>query len=369
MRLDIFSTHPLHPEVTQALAALGDYRVASAPTPEAIVAESRGAEVIVVRAPIPDDVVRREARLRALVRHGAGLDMIPVEAATKAGVLVANVPGANAVTVAEHVIWSAMALLRLYPQVDRDLRGLGWQAGRAHSDHGREISGRVLGIVGHGQCGPGAGTDGRRRLRDARADPHAPAGIGARGGGGAAARRNAGGGGRGGALLPADGGDARADRCGRDRRDEAGGGTGQRRAGARRWWRRRSIEALESGHLGGAALDVFDTQPLPGGHPFFALPNVILTPHMAGITEESMLRMGQGVVAEVERIARGEMPKNFVNPKSKRSTARGSGTRFSFLHVRRSKNRSGDCQILAGLPVEGQNAFRSSSRTGSPRRG
>ena len=81
-----------------------------------------------VRAPIPPDVVRREAGLKALLRHGAGLDMIPVEVATEAGVLVANVPGANALTVAEHVIWSAMALLRRYPQVDRDLRSAGWAA-------------------------------------------------------------------------------------------------------------------------------------------------------------------------------------------------------------------------------------------------
>lgn len=74
------------------------------------------------------------------------------------------------------------------------------------------------------------------------------------------------------------------------------------------------VEALASGHLGGAALDVFDTQPLPPDHPFLALPNVILTPHMAGITGESMLRMGQGVVAETRRLAAGELPAQLVNP-------------------------------------------------------
>ncbi|MFN4091178.1 MAG: 2-hydroxyacid dehydrogenase, partial [Alphaproteobacteria bacterium] len=74
------------------------------------------------------------------------------------------------------------------------------------------------------------------------------------------------------------------------------------------------IAALASGHLGGAAIDVFDTQPLPEGHPLLSLPNVILTPHMAGITEESMLRMGQGVVAEVQRVVAGGLPQNLVNP-------------------------------------------------------
>jgi D-3-phosphoglycerate dehydrogenase len=74
------------------------------------------------------------------------------------------------------------------------------------------------------------------------------------------------------------------------------------------------IEALASGHLGGAALDVFSDQPLPPDHAFFGLQNVILTPHMAGITEESMLRMGQGVVTEITRILAGEKPQNFCNP-------------------------------------------------------
>jgi D-3-phosphoglycerate dehydrogenase len=73
-------------------------------------------------------------------------------------------------------------------------------------------------------------------------------------------------------------------------------------------------DALARGHLAGAAIDVFTEQPLPEDHPFYSLPNVILTPHMAGITEESMLRMGQGVVEEVRRILAGEKPRNFCNP-------------------------------------------------------
>ena len=52
----------------------------------------------------------------------------------------------------------------------------------------------------------------------------------------------------------------------------------------------------------GAALDVFNTQPLPPDHPFFGFDNVIITPHMAGITEESMARMGTGAIAEALRV-------------------------------------------------------------------
>ena len=62
------------------------------------------------------------------------------------------------------------------------------------------------------------------------------------------------------------------------------------------------IEALREGRIGGAALDVFATQPLPPDHPYFGFDNVIITPHMAGITEESMMRMGVGAAEETLRV-------------------------------------------------------------------
>ena len=119
----IFSTHPLHPEVTERLRAACDFVVASAPSATAILAEGTGAEVLIVRAPVPPGYFARATGLRAAVRHGAGLDMIPLEEATAAGVLVANVPGVNASTVAEHAIFAAIALLRRYPEVNARLRG------------------------------------------------------------------------------------------------------------------------------------------------------------------------------------------------------------------------------------------------------
>ena len=74
------------------------------------------------------------------------------------------------------------------------------------------------------------------------------------------------------------------------------------------------MAALQSGHLGGAAIDVFAEQPLPPDHPFFIFANVILTPHLAGITEESMERMGIGAVEEALRVLKGDLPVNLVNP-------------------------------------------------------
>ncbi len=310
MRERLFTTHPLHPEVTKALAILGDLRIASAPTRKCIAAESEGAAIVVVRAPIPEAVLR--PRLRALVRHGAGLDMIPVGAATAMGVLVANVPGANALTVAEHALWSAMALLRRHPAVSVDLRTRGWAAARAHADEGRELSGRILGIVGMGAVGttlariavagfgmqvlavtkrtdlaPGVNAvplaDMLRRadivvlacpLTDATRGLLGPAEL-------ALLRPHA-------VLVNVARGPVV---------DEAA-----------------LVRALRERRLAGAALDVFETQPLRAGHPLLDVPNVILTPHMAGITEESMLRMGMGVVAEVRAILEGGRPVSFCNP-------------------------------------------------------
>ena len=109
---------------------------------------------IIVRAPLPAALFdAAPKKLRAAIRHGAGLDMIPIEAATKAGVLVANVPGVNARSVAEHVFFVTMALLRRFRMMDRDLRQKGWLAGRDHADKTHELHGRTLGVVGAGNVG------------------------------------------------------------------------------------------------------------------------------------------------------------------------------------------------------------------------
>lgn len=309
----IFSTHSLHPEVTRDLQALGDFRVCSAPTPDAIHAESKGADIIVVRAKIAPEIIERETGLMACVRHGAGLDMIPVETCTTAGVLVANVPGANATTVAEHVIWSALALLRKYPVVNSDLRTKGWEEGRAHSNAGRELSGRTLGIFGVGNIGSAVAAMGRngfgmRVIATTRRPDHLPDGTEPVSFDALLERADV-------LVLSCPltpqtkdliNADALAKmKLGAVLINVSRGPVTDETALA---------AALQSGHLGGAAIDVFGEQPLPRDHPFMTLPNVILTPHMAGITEESMRRMGEGAVSEVRRILAGEKPQNLCNP-------------------------------------------------------
>ena len=73
-------------------------------------------------------------------------------------------------------------------------------------------------------------------------------------------------------------------------------------------------EALQQRRIRGAALDVFDKQPLAPDHPLMKLDNVVLTPHQAGLTVEAVERMSEGAARETVRILKGEKPLNFVNP-------------------------------------------------------
>ncbi len=309
----IFSTHPLHPQAEAMLKAAGDLRLASAPDPETLRREGRGAEIVIVRAPIPPAFFEEAPTLRAAIRHGAGLDMIPYDAATAAGVLIANVPAVNAPTVAEHVFMVTLALLRQFRPMDRDLRSNGWNAGRAYSEQARDLAGRTIGIVGMGNVGKAVFRIAKYGFGlEIVANSRSPASLpdGAR-------------------FLSVDDLVAIADivvLCCPLTPETTGLVSRERIArmkpGAILVNVSRGpvvddaalIEALEAGRIGGAALDVFSTQPLPLEHPYFRLDNVIVTPHLAGITEESMMRMGTGAAAEAIRVLKGGLPTNLRNP-------------------------------------------------------
>ncbi|RVB43125.1 dehydrogenase, partial [Mesorhizobium sp. M7A.F.Ca.CA.004.05.1.1] len=153
----ILTTHALHPRASAMLAGAGELVVASAIDPATLAAEAKDADIVIVRAPLPPQLFDGAKLLRAAIRHGAGLDMIPMEAATAAGVLVANVPAVNARSVAEHVMFAALALLRNFRVVDRDLRTKGWLAGREHANSNSEFAGKTIGIVGLGAVGQAVG--------------------------------------------------------------------------------------------------------------------------------------------------------------------------------------------------------------------
>jgi len=311
----IYSTHPLHPRAAEMLAGAGDLMIASALDGVTLAREAADADIVIVRAPLPEALFAGTPQLRAAIRHGAGLDMIPVEAATAAGVLVANVPAANARSVAEHVIFVTLALLRRFRMMDRDLRQEGWLAGRVHADLNHELAGKTIGIVGLGAVGQEVGRIaahgfGLAVLATTRSSRTAPEGV---------------------RFVPIDDLVAESDvvvLCCPLTPETRG------LIGAERIARMKPgaslvnvsrgpvvddaalIAALREGRIGGAALDVFSAQPLPPDHPYFSLDTVIVTPHMAGITEESMMRMGTGAAGEALRVLAGALPVNLRNPEA-----------------------------------------------------
>jgi len=73
------------------------------------------------------------------------------------------------------------------------------------------------------------------------------------------------------------------------------------------------IECLQQGRIAGAALDVFDTEPLPADHPLCALPNVVLTPHGAGSTDEALQQTAEQCAAQIIDVLQGRRPPHLVN--------------------------------------------------------
>jgi (S)-sulfolactate dehydrogenase len=238
--------------------------------------------------------------LRVVGRLGVGLDNIDVDACRARGIEVIAATGANARAVAEYVIATAMLLLRgAYGSTDAVAAG-DWP--RAALSGGRELDGKTLGVVGFGDIGRLTGRLARAlgmhaiafdpQLPDASAvwkeeatEPHALRDVIAR----AdvltlhvpltASTRN---------LI--DGAALAAMKRGAVLVNSSRGGVVDEAALA---------AALRAGTLAGAALDVFAEEPLRAGSPLVGCPDLILTPHVAGITFESNARVSSMIAERV----------------------------------------------------------------------
>lgn len=308
----VLLTNPIHPALLPELQQ--HCAVTTAPDTRAATLQQlvREADALVVRAQLPPDLFDHAPRLRAVVRHGVGLDMIPVAAATARGIPVANLPGSNTAAVVEYCIAAMLQLRRGLASVDARLRSEGWAAARPLADAGLELGQSVCGIVGVGGIGSRLATAvqglGMQVLGLTRRPDSLPAGV-------QAADKDA--------LF------ARSDvvvlccplnETTRGLVDAAV--LARMKPGAILINVSRGpvvdtaalLAALRAGRLAGAALDVHDRQPLPPDDPALDCPRLLLTPHVAGITATSMLGMSRGAVATVLALLRGERPANVVNP-------------------------------------------------------
>lgn len=307
----VLTTIALHPDGTAVLAPHVDLRVAPDTGADTLRECARDADGIIVRSKLPDDICAHAPKLKGIVRHGVGLDFIPVAAATARGIAVANLPGSNAQAVAEYCFAALMHLRRPLSSVDATLRKEGWLAARVAPEGFSELGSSTLGIIG-------VGTIGKKVARIAHGFGMTVLGLSRSG------------------VMPD--GVARSsleDLCTRSHAvvvscaltDETKG-----LLSAAMIARMRPdaivinvsrgavidtpalVAALKSRRIGGAALDVFDVQPLPADADLRACANTLLSPHVAAITATSLRNMSVGAAEEMLRILRGQAPRNLVNP-------------------------------------------------------
>jgi (S)-sulfolactate dehydrogenase len=252
------------------------------------------------RTQVNADLLANASRLRVVGRLGVGLDNIDVALCESRGIAVIPATGANALAVAEYVIATSMLLLRGAFASTAEVAAGTWP--RAALSNGREIAGKTLGVVGFGGIGRLTARLGKALgMRALGFDVQVPAADPRWADDGVEPRTLD-------ALLaqadvltlhvplvPAtrnliDASRLASMKAGAILVNTARGGVVDEAAVA---------EALRSGRLGGAALDVFDKEPLPAGSPLAGCPNLILTPHIAGVTAESNERVSSLIAERV----------------------------------------------------------------------
>jgi D-3-phosphoglycerate dehydrogenase / 2-oxoglutarate reductase len=152
-RFKVLLTNPIHPLYHEELLKECDVVVAPDTKPETLKALISDCDGLMVRCQLPQDIFEDAPHMKAVVRHGVGLDFIPVDAATKRGIPVANLPGSNTNAVVEYCMATIFYFRRRLDLIDSRLRSQGWAKARPMADTSTEISTTTLGIVGMGAIG------------------------------------------------------------------------------------------------------------------------------------------------------------------------------------------------------------------------
>ena len=312
----------LHQAGPEWLAARADVEIVPRDAPaDRIIQAMAQADAVLVRPPIrmTRELVAASPRLRVIGTEGAGFDHIDVAAATEAGIPVVNNVGVGATPVAEHAVGMMLALARRIVKGDARLRREGWASRDAWlgAEMGTELSGKTVGIVGMGAIGRRVARicvaafenrvlaydpflddavframtiERRRRLHDLLPEVdfltvHTPLNEGTRHVIGEEEL---------GLMKPT----AFLINCARGAVVDGSA----------------LAAALREGRIAGAGIDVFDPEPAPSTNPLFGLPNVIVTPHIAGVSRETTQRLSLAGAEQIMQVLEDERPPRLVNP-------------------------------------------------------
>jgi D-3-phosphoglycerate dehydrogenase len=316
MKKKVLIVQPIHERGMQVFDDRFDVRVASDSSVATVIKEIKGVEGVVVRmAPFTREIIEAADALKVIGRHGVGVDTIDIQAATEKGIVVVNTPNANATSVAEHTLTAIGALAKRVVVYDHAIREGRWELRNSYG--AIDLDGKILGLVGVGRIGSMVARRAAAayNMKVIAFDPyvtpekaqemgvtlctamddifrqadvvslHTP-------------------------LTPETRGFVNAARL-RLMRSTAflvnfsRGEVVDEKA---------LYDALKTGVIAGAAIDVYDPEPPLKDNPLFELDNIILSPHSAALTGECVIRMATGAAEGVVDVLTGRRPQFVVNP-------------------------------------------------------
>jgi D-3-phosphoglycerate dehydrogenase len=270
--------------------------------------------IVGINPPVPRRVIEAAPHLKHIGRMGVGVDSVDLKAATEHGVMVTNVPDVTSDTVAEFTVALLLSLARNIPRCDHAVRGGHWHERLDLIRVNTELFGKTHGLIGMGRIGSRVATRlkafGMRIIYHKRTrDLDAEKSLGVE-----YVSLDA-------LLREADSISLHTPLTEQTRNlldrpqfrvmkptvlliNQSRGKVIKDQA---------LIEALRGGLIGGYATDVYDSEPPNPSGELFTFSNVVLTPHLAGVTRESILRTGLTIAQDAIRVLKGEMPKNLVN--------------------------------------------------------
>ncbi len=281
---------------------------------EDLIAElQKDIEAIIIRSAtkMTADVIEAAPKLKLIARAGTGLDNVDIDAANRRGIVVMNCPGGNTVSAAEHTIAMMMALARNIPQATASMKAGKWEKKKFM---GREITGKTLGIIGLGRIGSvvadrAKGLKMRVIAYDPYVNPEQAAKMGIE-------------------IMDLDELLPQADFItvhvpltketrgfiNKEKFDKMKDGVMFIHCARGGIVNEKDLyEAMVSGKVAGAALDVFEQEPPPPDYPLFKLDNFICTPHLGASTVEAQKNVALAVASQVVDFLVHGVVRNAVN--------------------------------------------------------